>query len=97
MIEGEDPWEFDGEGNDMYQQEHDELFASIRYGQPINQGRWLAHSTLLAIMGRMAAYTGKVITWEQALNSTEHLGPTSLKWGQLDVVPVPIPGRTPFA
>ncbi|MDP6520759.1 MAG: gfo/Idh/MocA family oxidoreductase, partial [Planctomycetota bacterium] len=78
-------------------QEHDELFASIRAGQPINQGEWLAHSTLLAIMGRMAAYTGQVITWEQALNSTERLGPEALEWGQLDVAPVAVPGRTPFA
>jgi predicted dehydrogenase len=97
LIEGEQPWEYEGPGNDMYQQEHDELFASIRDRQPINQGEWLAHSTLLAIMGRMAAYTGQVITWEQALNSEQRLGPDSLRWGQLEVAPVPVPGQTPFA
>ena len=53
----------------MYQTEHDELFASIRSGKPINNGEYMAKSTLLAIMGRMAAYTGQEITWEMALNS----------------------------
>ncbi|MEE8143584.1 MAG: hypothetical protein V3T77_10830 [Planctomycetota bacterium] len=78
----------------MYQQEHDELFNSIRSGQPMNDGAWMAHSTLMAIMGRMAAYTGKTVTWEQALNSTEVLGPEELTWGELAVPPVPIPGQS---
>jgi myo-inositol 2-dehydrogenase/D-chiro-inositol 1-dehydrogenase len=47
------------DAKDIYQVEHDELFASIRKGEPINDGTWMAHSTLMAIMGRMAAYTGK--------------------------------------
>ena len=51
------------------------MFASIRNGQPLNYGEKLAHSTMVGIMGRMAAYTGKTITWEQALNSTEVLAP----------------------
>ena len=51
----------------MYQTEHDEFFASIRAGKPINDGTRMAHTTLMAIMGRMAAYTGQEITWEQAL------------------------------
>ena len=53
------PWAYSGPGNKMYQAEHDELFASIRSGKPINNGEYMANSTLLAIMGRMAAYTGK--------------------------------------
>src|SRR3954471_17489741 len=53
----------------------------IRSGQPIHDGASAAHSTLLAIMGRMAAYTGKVITWEMALNSKESLGPARYEWG----------------
>lgn len=48
----------------MYQNEHNELFASIRSGKPINDGEWMTHSTLMGIMGRMAAYTGQEITWE---------------------------------
>ena len=64
----------------MYQTEHDELFASIRNGQPINNGEYMARSTLLAIMGRMAAYTGQEITWEMALNSKENLVPDRYDW-----------------
>jgi myo-inositol 2-dehydrogenase / D-chiro-inositol 1-dehydrogenase len=96
-ISGQNPWRFQGERPDMYQVEHDELFASIRKGEPINHGTWMAHSTLLAIMGRMAGYTGQVITWEQALNSQEQLGPSKLDWdAPIPVPPVAMPGQTQF-
>ena len=48
------------------------------------------------IMGRMAAYTGKTITWEQALNSTERLGPKKYEWGDVPVDEVAMPGITAF-
>jgi predicted dehydrogenase len=56
-------WYYAGPTNEMYQTEHDDLFASIRSGKPINNGDYTTKSTLLAIMGRMAAYTGQMITW----------------------------------
>ncbi len=94
-ITGEKPWTFEGVKNDMYQAEHDRLFASIRQNKPINEGDWMATSTLLAIMGRMAAYTGQQVTWEQALNSQESLVPEKLEWSMsLPVAPMPIPGTT---
>jgi hypothetical protein len=81
----------------MYQTEHDEFFASIRSGAAMNTGEKLAHSTLAAIMGRMSAYTGQTITWEQALNSQEVLAPPNLDMQmKLETPPVPIPGRTKF-
>ena len=58
----------------MYQREHDVLFASIRSGKPKNDDLNLATSTLLAIMGRHAAYTGQQVTWDQALNSAGEPG-----------------------
>ena len=79
-IEGKTNWTFEGQQYDMYQKEHDELFAAIRKGQPINDGQRMATSTLLAIMGRMAAYTGQQITWDQALNSQEKLTPDVVDW-----------------
>ena len=94
--EGNTLWAFRGRGKNMYQQEHDELFASIRAGKPINSGDYMTKSTLMTIMGRMTAYTGKDITWEQALNSKEDLTPPHLEWGPLDVRSVAIPGVTPF-
>ncbi len=98
IITGPDAWRYEGPGNDMYQAEHDELFASIRAGSPRDDGTWMLRSTMLAIMGRMAAYTGQTITWDQAWNSAERLGPETYRWdGELSFAPVPIPGRTKFA
>ena len=66
---------YEGPANDMYQTEHDVLFASIRNARPINNGDYMAKSTLMAIMARQAAYTGQMVTWDQALNSREDLSP----------------------
>jgi myo-inositol 2-dehydrogenase/D-chiro-inositol 1-dehydrogenase len=97
VITGEKPWQFttDKEITDMYQVEHNELFAAIRAGKTINHGTWMAHSTMLAILGRMAAYTGQTITWEQAINSQEVLAPAVLGWdAPVEVPPIPMPGKT---
>ena len=90
-------WKYGGPKNEMYQTEHDELFASIRAGKPINNGEYMTRSTLLAIMGRMAAYTGQQITWEMALNSKEDLSPPAYDWNiKLPDPPVAMPGKTRF-
>jgi myo-inositol 2-dehydrogenase/D-chiro-inositol 1-dehydrogenase len=96
VIKGKTNWRHREEKmRDMYQIEHDELFASIRSGKPINDGELMARSTLVAIMGRMAAYTGQVVTWEDALNSKENLFPEKLAWdAPISVPPVAIPGVT---
>jgi predicted dehydrogenase len=90
------PWRYRGPNNNIYQTEHDELFASIRNGKPINHGEYMAKSTLLAIMGRMATYTGQLITWEQAMNSREDLTPQKYEWGSIPAPPVALPGVTQF-
>lgn len=91
-------WNFSGPENLHYQQEHDELFASIRSGNPINNGEYMANSTLLAIMGRMAGYTGQEISWEMALNSTEDLSPSRYDWNlSLPVPLVATPGITTYS
>lgn len=89
-------WKYDGPDGDMYQIEHNELFASIRSGKPINNGDYMCKSTMMAIAGRMAGYTGQRLTWEAALNSTEDLSPKAYEWGDNPVPPVAIPGKTPF-
>ncbi len=98
-ITGQNPWKYSGPKNDMYLTEHEELFAAIRQGTPPNYGEALAHSTLAGIMGRMSAYSGKKITWEEALNSQEVLAPPEpLAWDmKLPVPPVAMPGRTKFS
>ncbi len=94
-IEGETNWRYRGPRASMYQNEHDQFFASIRAGKPINDGTRMAHTTLMAIMGRMAAYTGQEITWEQALGSQQRLVPEELSWDtKLDPLPLAVPGIT---
>lgn len=95
-LDGNEIWKFEGEGGDMYQIEHDELFAGIRGANPINNGDYMCKSTMLAISGRMAAYTGKKLTWEEVMNSQEDLSPESYEWGDVAVPPVAIPGKTKF-
>jgi predicted dehydrogenase len=100
VIAGPNAWRHTrsaSEQDDMYQNEHDELFASIRAGKPINNGEYMTKSTLMAIMGRMATYTGKTITWEKALNSQEDLTPSHYEFGPLPVPPVALPGITRYS
>ncbi|HAQ98610.1 MAG: Gfo/Idh/MocA family protein [Limisphaerales bacterium] len=97
QIRGEESWKYGGPNNDMYQTEHNELFASIRDGNPINDGDWMSSSTMMGIMGRMAAYTGKEISWDQAMNSQEKLVPEFFEPNMnLPIRPMSIPGATPF-
>jgi predicted dehydrogenase len=93
--DGKVKWQFEGEAYDMYQREHDMLFASIRSGTPKNDDLNLGTSTLLALMGRDAAYSGQELTWDQALNSQVSLVPKPIDWkGKHEVAGLPIPGRT---
>jgi len=94
MIEAAERWRFQGEDKNMYQVEHDELFAGIREGKMVNDGLWMLNSTMVGIMGRMAAYTGKKITWEEAIKSDEDLAPDTLAWrDKFEPSPMPRPGQ----
>ena len=59
----------------MYQNEHNELFASIRAGKPINEAEFGAYSSMTSILGRMCTYSGQMIEWDTALNSNVSLQP----------------------
>ncbi len=96
LIDGENPWRWRGQTNDMYQQEHDELFASIRSGDPMNDGEWMARTTLMGIIGREAAYTGRTIEWDAMLNSEKSYTPAVWDWTEMPFPPVPVPGVTEF-
>ncbi|HSH93200.1 MAG TPA: Gfo/Idh/MocA family oxidoreductase [Roseimicrobium sp.] len=96
-ITGDNPWKYEGPNPNMYQVEHDELFASIRSGNPINNGDRMVQSTLMGIMGRMAGYTGQEITWDMALNSKQVLVPEIKDWNTVvEVQPMAMPGKTKF-
>ena len=100
-ISGTNKWRYrpaPGEKIDMYQAEHNEMFAALRGGTPINNAEQAATTTLLALMGRMAAYTGETITWQQALNSQESLVPAQLSWtAEAPQIAVAVPGVKKFA
>jgi predicted dehydrogenase len=97
QISGKNTWNYQGESNNPYETQHEELFAAIHSGRPINEGELMANSSMLAILGRMVGYSGQTISWEEAMNSNITLGPKmeeyswDLKW---PVPPVAIPGVT---
>ena len=74
-VTGKSKWAYSAESNNMYETQHEELFASIRKGKPINDGIKMANSSMLAVLSRMVAYTGQTLTWDEALKSNEVLGP----------------------
>ena len=87
-------FEYPEKGNNGYVQEHTDLIQSIRDGKPINEAEQIANSTMTAIMGREACYSGKEITWEEMMQSTQNLVPDNLAFSTLPVSPVPVPGVT---
>lgn len=91
---GRREWKYNGQKCNQYVQEHRDLIESIRSGNPLNETQQVAESCLTAIMGRMSAYTGQAVTWEQAMASQENLFPENLSFGALPVPPVAMPGRT---
>lgn len=102
-IWGEQNWRWQGSA-DPYQIEHDKLFASIRSGKPVNNGDFMARSTLIGIMGQLSCYTGKEITWDQINDSDFAYLPKPedchdgmeppVKPGPNGSYPVYVPGKT---
>ena len=62
-------------------------------GKPLNELKQVAESSLTAIMARNSAYTGKTISWEDALNDPTSLMPAKIEWGPMPTPPVPMPGQ----
>jgi myo-inositol 2-dehydrogenase / D-chiro-inositol 1-dehydrogenase len=89
-IDAEKKWHYKGPKPSMYDVEHQELFAAIRAGKPINNGVYMAQSTMMAIIGRLVDYTGQPLTWEQAMGSQQVLAPEKIA---MDTVPPVVPGK----
>ena len=100
-LQGKLTWEYpypaEGETESEWQvtnpfvQEHINLITAIRSGETINDGEEQANTTLVTIMGRMAAYTGKDVTREEVLNSDLYLGPKTYVMGPVENIPEIIP------
>ena len=78
-------------------QEHINLVTGIRTGNIVNDAEAQVHSTLMTIMGRIAAYTGKDVTWEEMMNSDLYLGPKTYVFGPVPGIPEtrPLAGEPP--
>ncbi|MEN6454423.1 MAG: hypothetical protein ABFD10_09200, partial [Prolixibacteraceae bacterium] len=79
-----------------YVQEHIDLVTCIRQNIPVNEAEQTAISNMVAIMGRVSAYTGKEVTWDEMMNSDMKLGPTTYVMGPVGIVEtakVPVPGE----
>jgi len=95
-------WRYRDEDPDPYQVEHDVLFRAVRAGTPHNEAENGAKSTLTSILGRMATYSGKVVTWNEALESELSLVPSAYDWNARPPTvpdehgryPIPTPGET---
>jgi predicted dehydrogenase len=101
-IDGPNAWRYSGRDPNPYVVEHADLVASIRAGKPLAEGEYGALSTMTAIFGRMATYSGRLLTWDQAIHSNVSLAPESYSWDALPKpvpdeygnYPIPIPGVT---
>lgn len=94
-ITGGKEWKWEGERPNPYVLEHRRLINGIRSGKTENDAKTVAESTLTAIMGRMSAYSGQEVTWEQAFNSTIETMPANLSFDMtLGVPDVAVPGKT---
>lgn len=97
-IDGKKAWKWSGATDiNPYVLEHRDMIASIRAGKPLNEARRIAESTLTAIMGREAAYTGQVVTWEKLLQTPQNIRPPLPSLGTLATPAVPVPGQTTLA
>ena len=95
-LSGKEVWRYDGPEVDSVVQEHADMVTAIRADKPVNTAKETAFSTLMTIMARDSAFTGKAISWEEAMASNERLGPTEYVLGPVNLKPVaPVPGEPP--
>ncbi len=105
-IDGQTPWQYKGRRNDPHLAEQERLIGSIRRGTPINDGNTMIDSTLMAVMGQIACYTGKPVTWEEMLAADWEFEPKveqvtldmepPVKPDESGNYPLPKPGLTRF-
>jgi predicted dehydrogenase len=106
-LKGKPLYQFDGKSeNNPYQTEHDELFAAIAKGEfKFSDGENGAKSTMTAIFGRMATYSGQELEWDKVLNSGLDLQPKAYDWAAVPPTQpdasgnyhIPVPGITKYA
>ncbi len=99
-IKGENPWKYGGKNVSGHQQEQTDLIAALRAGNRYNEGFVGANASMTAVLGRLATYSGKVVTWDDAVNNSVSEFPKSMDWDAEAPVtkdengdyPIPMPG-----
>jgi len=95
VIEGQNPFRYDGPSPSPVIRQHADQIAAIRQGKRLNEGRRGAESTLTTVMGRMSAYTGRALKWDWVMNASKlDLRPAKYEFGDLPTRPVAVPGKT---
>jgi predicted dehydrogenase len=94
---GGEVWKYTEPFGSAYRLEHQDLIAAIRSGKPINEAQNVAESTMTAILGREACYSGQEVSWDKAMESTKQLGPEKYEFGPFPVAPVAMPGTYTFS
>ncbi len=93
-IRGDNTFRFEGENRNPYVQEHVDLIASIRAGEPLNEAQQMAETNLSALMVREAAYTGQEVTWDDIMTSTQNLTPPKWEFDEVPIFSAAVPGET---
>lgn len=103
MIRGEKNWDFSGKPPNPYKREHQEFFAGIRAGKPLNSGSYMANSTMVAVLGQIVCYTGRQLGWKKAASADFAFPPRGeIDFSSLSPVqplddgqyPLAVPGQT---
>ena len=97
IFEGDKPFKYDGPAWNPELKQHRDQISAIRDGKRLNEGRRIAESSLTSIMGRMSAYTGRALKWDWAMKASKlDLRPETYEFGDLEMRPVAVPGKTPL-
>jgi len=104
-VPGKSPWRYSGPMTSMYDVEMQEMLSGIRAGRPLNNGTYMARSTMLAVMARAVTYTGQAVSWNDMMQSEEKLAPARYAFDADPPIlpdkngryPAPIPGLTRFS
>jgi hypothetical protein len=94
-IHGKSKWKYDGPTPNPAVEEYRDALNSIKNSEAINEGERIAQSTMTAILGRMAAYSGRSLKWDWAMNASKlDLTPKNWKFGDYPLAEVAVPGVT---
>lgn len=97
IVKPDGKYEFNGNTKTPYQIEHDDLFHAIRNDISYSEAENGAKSTMVAVLGRMCTYSGKELSWDQAINSKISIMPKEFSFdAETPTNPDPVTGAYPI-